>query len=165
MIKTHTIEGQRMLDRVGGLLGRVGEIVRSRHERWDGNGYPDGLAGEEIPLAARIVCCCDAYNAMTTDRPYREALSHEVALAELRRQRGHPVRPRVVAALACRIVERGGGAGTLPRARVRTVLAGTGRDGRYRPRSGPLRASGSPSCLASSSSSGVIRSGLRQRKD
>ena len=49
-MKTHTIEGQFMLDRVGGLLGRVGEIVRSCHERWDGKGYPDGLAGEEIPL-------------------------------------------------------------------------------------------------------------------
>ena len=55
IIKTHTIEGQFMLDRVGGLLGRVGEVVRSCHERWDGKGYPDGLRGEEIPLAARIV--------------------------------------------------------------------------------------------------------------
>ena len=54
-MKTHTIEGQFMLDRVGGLLARVGEIVRSCHERWDGSGYPDGLRGEEIPLAARIV--------------------------------------------------------------------------------------------------------------
>ena len=73
-MKTHTIEGQFMLDRIGGLLGRVGEIVRSCHERWDGKGYPDGLKGEEIPLAARIVFVCDAYNAMTTDRPYRAAL-------------------------------------------------------------------------------------------
>ena len=72
LVKTHTIEGQFMLDRVGGLLGRVGEIVRSCHERWDGEGYPDGLAGEEIPLAARIVFACDAYNAMTTDRSYRQ---------------------------------------------------------------------------------------------
>ena len=63
-----------MLERVGGLLGEVGRLVRSCHERWDGQGYPDGLAGEDIPLVARIVCCCDAYNAMTTDRPYRAAL-------------------------------------------------------------------------------------------
>src|SRR5918994_1299091 len=59
IIKHHTIEGQFMLDRVGGLLGRVGEIVRSCHERWDGRGYPDGLAGEDIPLAARIAFACD----------------------------------------------------------------------------------------------------------
>ena len=71
LMKTHTIEGQVLLDRVGGLLGRVGAVVRSCHERWDGHGYPDGLAGYEIPLAARIVFACDAYNAMTTDRPYR----------------------------------------------------------------------------------------------
>jgi HD-GYP domain-containing protein (c-di-GMP phosphodiesterase class II) len=74
MINTHTIEGERMLERVRGLLGEVGRLVRSCHERWDGRGYPDGLAGEEIPLVARIVCCRDAYNAMTTDRPYRAAL-------------------------------------------------------------------------------------------
>ena len=74
MIETHTIEGEQMLEQVGGLLGEVGAIVRSCHERWDGNGYPDGLAGEDIPLVARIVCCCDAFSAMTTDRPYRAAL-------------------------------------------------------------------------------------------
>jgi HD-GYP domain-containing protein (c-di-GMP phosphodiesterase class II) len=83
VMKTHTIEGQFMLDRIGGLLGRVGEIVRSCHERWDGKGYPDGLKGEEIPLAARVVFVCDAYNAMTTNRPYRAALAHDDAMAEL----------------------------------------------------------------------------------
>ena len=93
VMKTHTIEGQFLLDRVGGLLGRVGEIVRSCHERWDGRGYPDGLAGEEIPLAARIVFSCDAYNAMTTDRVYRKALSQRGGAARAARQRGHPVRP------------------------------------------------------------------------
>jgi HD-GYP domain-containing protein (c-di-GMP phosphodiesterase class II) len=60
-----------MLEKVGGLLGRVGRLVRSCHERWDGQGYPDRLAGEDIPLVARIVCACDAFSAMTTDRPYR----------------------------------------------------------------------------------------------
>ncbi len=99
VIKTHTIEGQFMLDRVGGLLGRVGEIVRSCHERWDGRGYPDGLMGEEIPLAARIVFACDAYNAMTTDRPYRNAMSSEAAVAELVENAGTQFDPSVVDAL------------------------------------------------------------------
>jgi HD-GYP domain-containing protein (c-di-GMP phosphodiesterase class II) len=99
VINTHTIEGERMLERVGGLLGEVGRVVRSCHERWDGDGYPDGLAGEEIPLVARIVCCCDAYNAMTTDRPYRGALSEAEALAEVERSSGTHFDPRVVVAL------------------------------------------------------------------
>ncbi len=84
LIKTHTIEGQRMLDRVGGFMSNVGLIVRSHHERWDGGGYPDGLAGEAIPLEARIITCCDSYNAMTTTRSYREALSPDVATREMR---------------------------------------------------------------------------------
>jgi HD-GYP domain-containing protein (c-di-GMP phosphodiesterase class II) len=95
-----------MLDRVGGLLGRVGQIVRSCHERWDGGGYPDGLTGEEIPLAARIVFCCDAYNAMTTNRPYRNAMSADDALHELRENAGAQFDPWVVAGLI-RVVERG----------------------------------------------------------
>ena len=93
LIKTHTIEGQHLLDRVGGLMGRVGKIVRSCHERWDGKGYPDGLAGEDIPLAARIVFCCDAYNAMTTDRPYRKAMRTRGRARRDPRQRGLAVRP------------------------------------------------------------------------
>jgi HD-GYP domain-containing protein (c-di-GMP phosphodiesterase class II) len=99
IINTHTIEGERMLEQIGGLLGRVGRIVRSCHERWDGGGYPDGLAGEDIPLIARIVCCCDAFNAMTTDRPYRMALPLEEAKAELERTRGTQFDPQVVDAL------------------------------------------------------------------
>jgi HD-GYP domain-containing protein (c-di-GMP phosphodiesterase class II) len=99
IMKTHTIEGQFMLDRVGGLLGRVGQIVRSCHERWDGNGYPDGLAGEEIPLAARIVFVCDAFNAMTTDRPYRRGMPTEAAIAELVANAGTQFDPVVVDAL------------------------------------------------------------------
>jgi HD-GYP domain-containing protein (c-di-GMP phosphodiesterase class II) len=99
IIKRHTIEGQELLDRVGGLLGRVGQIVRSCHERWDGKGYPDGLAGERIPLSARIVFACDAYNAMTTDRPYRKAMSRDAALTEMRENSGTQFDPRCVAAL------------------------------------------------------------------
>ena len=99
VMRTHTILGEEMLDQVGGLLGEVGRVVRSCHERWDGAGYPDGLAGEAIPHAARIVCCCDAWSAMTTDRPYRRALPQEEAIAELRRCRGTHFEPQVVDAL------------------------------------------------------------------
>lgn len=100
VMKTHTILGQEMLEPIGGLLGRVGRVVRSCHERWDGGGYPDGLAGEEIPLVARIVCACDAWSAMTTDRAYRPALSHEEAAAELLRCGGTHFDPAVVEVLA-----------------------------------------------------------------
>ncbi|HVS84033.1 MAG TPA: HD-GYP domain-containing protein [Gaiellaceae bacterium] len=99
IVNMHTIEGQRLLERVGGRLAEVGRIVRSCHERWDGGGYPDGLAGEQIPLEARIVSCCDAYSAMTTHRPYREALSEEAAIAELKANEGTQFDPQVVAAL------------------------------------------------------------------
>jgi HD-GYP domain-containing protein (c-di-GMP phosphodiesterase class II) len=106
LMKQHTIEGQFMLDRIGGLLGRVGEIVRSCHERWDGKGYPDGLAGEEIPLEARIVFVCDAYHAMTSDRSYRAAMPREAALAELFDNAGTQFDPRIVEVLA-KIVQEG----------------------------------------------------------
>jgi HD-GYP domain-containing protein (c-di-GMP phosphodiesterase class II) len=99
LMNTHTILGQEMLERAGGLLGQVGPLVRSCHEHWDGNGYPDRLAGEQIPLVARIVCACDAWSAMTTDRSYRNALSLEDATAELRRCAGTQFDPRVVDAL------------------------------------------------------------------
>jgi putative nucleotidyltransferase with HDIG domain len=99
LMKTHTIEGQALLDRVGGRLAKVGEIVRSCHERWDGRGYPDGLIGDQIPVAARVVFCCDAYSAMTTDRPYRKAMPREEAIAELRSNSGTQFEPRVVDAL------------------------------------------------------------------
>jgi putative nucleotidyltransferase with HDIG domain len=99
IMNQHTIEGERMLEQVGGLLGRVGHIVRSCHEHWDGNGYPDGLAGEDVPIVARIVSCCDAFHAMTSDRSYRSALPPEEARAELLRGRGTQFDPQVVDAL------------------------------------------------------------------
>jgi putative nucleotidyltransferase with HDIG domain len=99
IMKTHTVEGQKMLERVGGMLARVGVVVRASHERWDGGGYPDGLAGEDIPLAARIVSVCDAYDAMTTDRSYRRALPVADAIAELQRCAGTQFDPAVVAAV------------------------------------------------------------------
>jgi putative nucleotidyltransferase with HDIG domain len=105
IIRTHTIEGQKMLERVGGFMREVGEIVRSSHERWDGGGYPDGLRGEEIALEARIVSCCDAFNAMTTTRSYRRAMPVSAALAELRDNAGTQFDQRVVDALV-RVVGR-----------------------------------------------------------
>ena len=100
VIETHTVEGERMLKQVGGLLGDIGTLVRSCHERWDGGGYPDRLAGAEIPLVARIVCACDAFSAMTTDRSYRKAMTPEAAVAELHRCAGTHFDPAVVDALA-----------------------------------------------------------------
>ena len=99
VMQRHTIEGELLLLRVGGLLGEIGRVVRSCHERWDGKGYPDGLAGEQIPLLARIVACCDAYNAMTSDRSYRKALPVDEATAELRACSGTQFDPQVVDAL------------------------------------------------------------------
>jgi putative nucleotidyltransferase with HDIG domain len=107
LMTTHTIEGQRMLDRIGGFMRSVGLIVRSHHERWDGAGYPDGLAGEEIPLEARIIACCDSWSAMRTDRSYRSALSHEVARAELVANAGAQFDPRIVPAFL-KVIERVG---------------------------------------------------------
>jgi HD-GYP domain-containing protein (c-di-GMP phosphodiesterase class II) len=106
VMQTHTIEGEQMLEQVGGLLGSVGRVVRSCHERWDGDGYPDGLAGEKIPLVARIVSCCDAFSAMTTDRSYRAALPLDVAVGELRANAGTQFDPQVVDALIA-VTERG----------------------------------------------------------
>jgi HD-GYP domain-containing protein (c-di-GMP phosphodiesterase class II) len=99
VMRGHTAEGERMLERIGGMLGEVGTVVRSHHEHFDGSGYPDGLAGEEIPIASRVIACCDAFNAMTTDRPYRAAMSTEEAVAELRVNSGSQFDPRVVEAL------------------------------------------------------------------
>jgi putative nucleotidyltransferase with HDIG domain len=110
IIKTHTVEGQRMLERVGGFMGKVGWIVRSHHERWDGGGYPDGLRGADIALEARIISCCDAFNAMTTTRPYRKAMPTTAALRELAKHAGTQFDPRVVDALStvvCRAPHEG----------------------------------------------------------
>jgi HD-GYP domain-containing protein (c-di-GMP phosphodiesterase class II) len=96
LMERHTLEGERLLLRVGGLLGEIGRVVRSCHERFDGSGYPDGLRGEEIPLLARIVACCDAFNAMTSDRSYRQAMPVTEAVAELRRVSGTQFDPVVV---------------------------------------------------------------------
>ena len=109
IMRRHTVEGELMLEGVGGVLGDAGSIVRSSHERWDGGGYPDGLAGDAIPIESRICAACDAFNAMTTDRPYRRAMSLELAVAELRANAGSQFDPRVVDAL---VAELGVGAHT-----------------------------------------------------
>ena len=76
-MKTHTVEGERMLEqRRRPARPRSASVVRASHERCDGGGYPDGLVGEAIPIAARIISACDAFNAMTTDRSYRKAHAH-----------------------------------------------------------------------------------------
>jgi HD-GYP domain-containing protein (c-di-GMP phosphodiesterase class II) len=107
VMETHAVEGERLLNQVGGLLGQVGHIVRSCHERWDGAGYPDGLAGDRIPLVSRIVSACDAFSAMTTDRPYRAALAEHEAWAELERCSGTQFDPRVVGALRAVLSDAG----------------------------------------------------------
>jgi diguanylate cyclase (GGDEF)-like protein len=104
-MKQHTVIGQRIIDAAPALHG-VGELVRSSHERWDGGGYPDGLSGEAIPLGARIVAVCDAYDAMVSERPYKSALSVGEALAELRRCAGSQFDPAVVDAFVHVVTER-----------------------------------------------------------
>ncbi|MFL5941952.1 MAG: HD domain-containing phosphohydrolase [Gaiellaceae bacterium] len=94
-IHSHTLVGERILG-AAPALRPVGNIVRSTHENWDGSGYPDQLAGEAIPLAARIVFTCDAYSAMTSDRPYCAARTPSEAVAELRRCAGKQFDPQVV---------------------------------------------------------------------
>jgi putative nucleotidyltransferase with HDIG domain len=99
VIKMHTIEGQKMLEKIGGFMREIGAIVRGSHERWDGGGYPDGLSGDSIPIEARIVSACDAYSAMTTNRSYRKAMPVSDAVAELERCGGAHFDPHVVEGL------------------------------------------------------------------
>jgi len=94
-VRQHTIIGERILNAAPALLP-VAKLVRSSHEHWDGSGYPDGFGGEGIPLGARIVAVCDAFDAMITSRPYRAAMTVEQALAELRACSGTQFDPSVV---------------------------------------------------------------------
>ena len=104
-IRRHTIIGERILA-AAPALKPVGELVRSSHERFDGGGYPDGLAGEEIPIGARIIAACDAFDAMIARRPYSPALSVDAARAELHRCAGTQFDPAVVAALVTELAAR-----------------------------------------------------------
>jgi hypothetical protein len=98
VMRCHPAWGSEMLARIPGLE-LVATIVRFHHERWDGRGYPDGLAGDRIPLASRVIFACDAYRAMMADRPYRRALGHERAAAELRANAGSQFDAAVVETL------------------------------------------------------------------
>ena len=94
-MRRHTLIGERIL-KAAPALQRVAALVRSTHERWDGAGYPDGLSGEDIPLASRIIFICDSFDAMTTERPYHPALSVPAALAELHNCSGTQFDPGLV---------------------------------------------------------------------
>ena len=107
LMRQHTIVGERILAASPGL-GPVGHLVRASHERWDGNGYPDGLCGEAIPLGARIISVCDTFDAIVSDRPYAAGRSITEALTELRRCAGSQFDPVVVDAFV-RAADKGGG--------------------------------------------------------
>lgn len=106
VMSTHAEIGSRMLEGIS-FLQKARSIARHHHETWDGKGYPDGLAGESIPRDARIVGVVDAFDAMTTDRPYRKALSMEFAMDELRKKAGIQFDPDVVEAFAVVLKRRG----------------------------------------------------------
>jgi two-component system cell cycle response regulator len=97
LMRQHTVAGERIIS-AAAALADVAPLVRSSHERWDGGGYPDGLAAEQIPDGAQIISVCDSYHAMTSDRSYRKAMSQEVAIAELRAGSGTQFSPAVVSA-------------------------------------------------------------------
>jgi putative two-component system response regulator len=95
LVKTHTLVGAEIVSPLSSQ-GHLVAIVRNHHERFDGRGYPDGLAGPQIPLAARIVAVCDAYDAMVNQRPYRPAIPHTTAIEELLAGRGRQWDPELV---------------------------------------------------------------------
>ena len=101
-MQTHTVLGEQMLGGVAFLQGEGLRVVRSHHERWDGTGYPDGLSGAEIPLGARIFAVADALDAMTSDRPYRNAISWAAAGREIRAETKRQFDPAVVEAFVAR---------------------------------------------------------------
>ena len=105
IMRRHTILGEQLLSGIPALVNAA-RLVRASHESWDGSGYPDAIAGEAIPLGARIIAACDAYDAMVTDRPYRNAMSQDDAVAELRRCSGTQFDPRVVKALIAALEAR-----------------------------------------------------------
>ena len=98
VMETHPAAGAKLVEQIQGLA-HLAPSIRAEHERWDGTGYPEGLRGEGIPLASRIVLACDAWHAMTSDRPYRRALDATAAIAELRGNAGTQFDARVVSAL------------------------------------------------------------------
>ncbi|WP_246350797.1 HD domain-containing phosphohydrolase [Deinobacterium chartae] len=112
VMQTHTLVGGALMERVSTLMPSTGQMIRWHHERWDGSGYPDRLAGEDIPLCARIFSVVDVYDALTSARPYKRAWSHQEALNEIVAQAGRQFDPRVVEAFVALMAgqEQGGGA-------------------------------------------------------
>jgi diguanylate cyclase (GGDEF)-like protein/PAS domain S-box-containing protein len=106
LMRQHTVIGERILD-AAPALSRAAKLVRWSHERWDGHGYPDGIAEERIPLGARIIAVCDAFAAMTADRPYRKAMTAAAAVTELEKCAGGQFDPAVVRAFVAALSERG----------------------------------------------------------
>ncbi|HEV7845501.1 MAG TPA: HD domain-containing phosphohydrolase [Thermoleophilaceae bacterium] len=104
VMRQHPVIGERILEPLPGL-SEVARAVRHEHERWDGTGYPDGLSGEDIPLAARVVLACDAYHALVSDRPYRRALPRDEALRELEFCSGTQFDPAVIEALVACVLD------------------------------------------------------------
>jgi diguanylate cyclase (GGDEF)-like protein len=112
LVRQHTVIGQRIIAAAPGLDAVAG-TVRSSHERWDGSGYPDGLAGADIPVVSRIIAICDAYEAMTADRPYRGRMTRDAALTELRRNAGTQFDPQLVETFVTALERDDGHRGTL----------------------------------------------------
>lgn len=108
-MRKHTLIGERIIA-AAPALAPIARLVRSSHERWDGEGYPDGLRGEQIPLGARVIAVCDAYEAMVAGRPYRARRSPDEARAELRRGAGTQFDPAVVAAFEAALSQTPNGA-------------------------------------------------------
>jgi putative nucleotidyltransferase with HDIG domain len=117
LMKRHSVEGARIVSKFGRLRESV-PLIRHHHERWDGRGYPDGLAGEQIPLGAAVLGLADAWDAMTIERPYQRALTFEEALAEVRGGRGTQFAPTVVDAFLMTLRMRPADLGAPERARA-----------------------------------------------
>jgi two-component system cell cycle response regulator len=104
LMRSHAAVGGELVSRID-AFAHLAPAVRASHERWDGGGYPDGLGGNEIPLAARIIAACDTYDAIITDRPYRPGRTPVQALVELGRVAGTQLDARAVEALALELAE------------------------------------------------------------
>jgi putative nucleotidyltransferase with HDIG domain len=105
-MKLHPVVGAQIVEKMEFLTGAI-DIVRHHHESWDGKGYPDGLAGENIPLTARIVTVADSFDAMTTDRPYRKALTIAEALRRIEEGAGVQFDPRLAKVFVAYVKEKG----------------------------------------------------------
>jgi HD-GYP domain-containing protein (c-di-GMP phosphodiesterase class II) len=126
IMKTHPVIGEEIVREVPGF-GAVADAVRHEHERWDGKGYPDGIGGETIPVGSRIVLACDAYHAMTSDRPYRKSMPQSKARAELASCAGTQFDPAVVQALLDELADRDQQASKNARKRAKQVLESTNK--------------------------------------